>query len=77
MTSMEPASAASSPERQYSSVDLPEPLGPTMLTISPASTESDVLQHVDRSPFALLPRAERLVNMARNNRGTYALLRFV
>ena len=38
ITSMEPSSAASSPERQYSSVDLPEPLGPTMLTISPTST---------------------------------------
>ena len=35
---MEPASADSSPDRQYSSVDFPEPLGPTMPTISPGST---------------------------------------
>ena len=38
ITSTEPASAASNPDRQYSSVDLPEPLGPTIATISPAAT---------------------------------------
>ena len=35
---MEPESAASNPDRQYSSVDFPDPLGPTMPTISPDST---------------------------------------
>ena len=34
---MEPESAASNPDRQYSSVDFPDPLGPTMPTISPGS----------------------------------------
>ena len=32
---IEPLSAASRPERQYSKVDLPDPLDPTILTISP------------------------------------------
>src|SRR5919199_760570 len=34
-TSTSPASKSSSPERQWSNVVLPQPLGPTMATISP------------------------------------------
>ena len=39
-----PADAGSSPARQYSSVDFPEPDGPTIATISPGFTWSDTLR---------------------------------
>ena len=37
-----PADAGSSPARQYSSVDFPEPDGPTIATISPGFTSSAI-----------------------------------
>ena len=51
LTYTAPAVGFSSPARMDSSVDLPQPLGPTMLMNSPLSMENDMFSRAVTSPF--------------------------